>query len=669
MSGAIRRQLSAVSIFTALMIGALAAGASAQGQVPAGIAQMSIEELMKIEVTSVSRKPERAVDVAAAVYVITQEQIRRSGLTTIPDLLRMAPGVDVAQVNANRWAVSVRGFNAVYANKLLVLIDGRSIYTRIFSGVVWDAVNLPLEDVDRIEVIRGPGATVWGANAVNGVINIVTKVASETLGGRASVELGGPDQATVRYGWTRGAAAYRVHAQWTNWRDTELTSGVPAGDRSQGVTAGFRVDVNSTVNSFTIDGDIIAGRTRALWLNLAPQVHGPSPFITDPSDAVSGHLLGQWKRSGKALSFQLRSYVQLDSRDEPIGHATREAVDVDAVVHALPLGRHDIVGGAGYRRIEESFAGRSGLLFVPERAVTHLTTAFLHDAIAIGSRVTLTLGSQLQYDSRAGGGVQPTARVLWKAGAGQQLWAAASRALRTPSLWELGARTNLPATSSGTGLPTVVTILGNPEARTETFADVEAGYRAEVGHVATIDITAFEGRYQHLISREIIGTELETSGTPHVRITALTGNELSADTRGVELAAQWAVLPAWRLQGTFTGFRLSAKPSAFSRDPAAAGTDGNAPRQQWQLASTWSPVPRLTLYAALFYVGALRQLQIDSHSRTDVTVEWRVNSRLAATAVGRNLFEQHLPEYGGALALAQATHLPRTVGVRLRWTF
>lgn len=669
MSSAIRRQLSRTAIFAALMIGAVAAGAFAQGQVPAGLAQMSIEELMKIDVTSVSRKPERAVDIAAAVYVITQEQIRRSGLTTIPDLLRMAPGVDVAQVNANKWAVSVRGFNAVYANKLLVLIDGRSIYTRIFSGVVWDSVNLPLDDVDRIEVIRGPGATVWGANAVNGVVNIVTKAASETIGGRASVELGGPDQATVRYGWKRGAAAYRVHAQWANWRDTELTSGVAAGDRSQVVTAGFRVDVHSTVNSFTIGGDITAGRTHALWLNLAPQVHGPSPFITDPSDAVNGHLLGQWKRSGDALSFQLRSYVQLDSRDEPIGRATREAVDVDAVVHAPSLGRHDIVAGAGYRMIEESFAGRPGLLFVPERAVTHLTTAFLHDAIAIGSRVTLTLGSQLQHDSRAGGGVQPTARLLWKARAGQQVWAAASRALRTPSLWELGARTNLPATSAAAGLPTVVTLLGNPKARTETFADVEAGYRVEVGHVATIDITGFEGRYQHLISQEIIGTELETSGSPQVRVTAQMGNELAADTRGVEVAAQWAVLPTWRLQGTFTGFRLSARPSALSRDPAAAATDGNAPRRQWQLASTWSPVPRLTTHAALFHVGALRQSQIASRSRADVTVEWRFNTRFAAIVLGRNLFDQHRPEFGGAIALAQATQVQRTVGARLRWTF
>src|SRR6266545_1313387 len=237
----------------------------AQTKIP-DLAHVSIEDLMNIEITSASRKEQRAADVAAAVFVISQDDIRRSGMTTLPDVLRLAPGVDVAQINSNKWAVSVRGFNALYANKLLVLVDGRSIYNRIFSGVVWDTEDLMLDDIDRIEVIRGPGAALWGANAVNGVINIITKTAADTQGGLVRVDGGRfGEQGAVRYGGTLGSASYRLYSQWTGRDQSLITPGTGANDRSHSTTTGFRADWNIRPGAFTLEGDFTAGQARALW--------------------------------------------------------------------------------------------------------------------------------------------------------------------------------------------------------------------------------------------------------------------------------------------------------------------------------------------------------------------------------------------------------------------
>src|SRR5476649_1857030 len=260
---------------TALLMAALAVGAAAPAQAqtqPVDLAVATLEDLMNIQVTSASRKEQRAEDVPAAIYVITRDDIRRSGMTSVPDLLRLAPGVDVAQINSNKWAVSVRGFNGLRANKLLVLVDGRSVYSRIFSGVLWDAEDVMLDDVDRIEVIRGPGAAIWGANAVNGVINIVTRSAADTQGGLVRGDGGrSGEQASVRYGGTFGAASYRLYSQWTGRDESLIAPGTRADDRSQSVTAGFRTDWIVRSGALALEGAFTAGRARALWPNLNPQ--------------------------------------------------------------------------------------------------------------------------------------------------------------------------------------------------------------------------------------------------------------------------------------------------------------------------------------------------------------------------------------------------------------
>jgi iron complex outermembrane receptor protein len=332
----------------------------AQNRVP-DLSQVSIEDLMNIEITSASRKEQRAADAAAAVYVITHDDIRRSGMTTVPDLLRLAPGVEVAHINSNKWAVSVRGFNGLFANKLLVLVDGRSVYNRLFSGVTWDTEDLILDDIDRIEVIRGPGAALWGANAVNGVINIITKASADTQGVLVRADGGrSNEQGAVRYGGTVGATRYRLYSQWTGREESLIAPGTRANDGSHSVTTGFRADWTASPGEFMIEGDFTSGQARALWPNLDPSA-GRDPIANDPSDTQGGHLLGRWTRPRPGgASLQVQAFVDIAGRQEPVLDYRRHAFGIDTQYHSPFGARQDLVAGAGYRFIEENFGGRVG---------------------------------------------------------------------------------------------------------------------------------------------------------------------------------------------------------------------------------------------------------------------------------------------------------------------
>ena len=531
---------SPLVVAAVLTLSGVATGAAGQvAPIQPDLARATLEDLMKIQITSASRKEQRVGDTPAAVFVLTQDDIRRSGMTTIPDLLRLAPGVEVAQINSNKWAVSVRGFNALYANKLLVLVDGRSLYNRIFSGVLWDAEDLMLDDIDRIEVIRGPGAAMWGANAVNGVINIITKTAADTQGGLVRVDAGrSGTQGAVRYGGTVGAASYRLYSQWTG-RDQSLTApDRRANDASHSVTTGFRADWNAQPGAFMFQGDFTAGQARALWPNFDPQTAAREPIANDPSDMQGGHLLGRWTRTRPSgASLQIQSFLDIAARQEPVGIYDRHAFDVDAQYHTA-LGAHqDLVAGGGYRFIEEGFKGHVGFSLTPNQSHSSFFSAFLQDEIALfRNRLAVTLGSQVQYDSDSGGGLQPTVRVMWKALPRQRLWAAMSRALRTPSLEERGFRVDYPPVPTAIGLPLLVTALGNPAMKTETVIDVEAGYRFEVGTAGSIDVTGFVGRYDHLVTQEVSAPIVQFVPSPQILAATQFGNQLQATTRGLELA-------------------------------------------------------------------------------------------------------------------------------------
>jgi iron complex outermembrane receptor protein len=630
---------------------------------------MSIEDLMRIEITSASRKEQPAADVAAAVFVITHDDIRRSGMTTLPDVLRLVPGVDVAQINSNKWAVSVRGFNGLYANKLLVLVDGRSVYNRIFSGVLWDAEDLMLDDIDRIEVIRGPGAAIWGANAVNGVINIVTKATAETQGVLVRVDGGrSGDQGAVRYGGTVGATHYRLYSQWTGRDQSLISPGVRANDASHSVTTGFRADSTKQSGALMFEGDFTAGQARAMWPNLNAQTAALEPIANEPSDVRAGHLLGRWThaRNGGA-SLQIQSFLDVSARHEPIANYDRHTFDVDTQYHAA-LGAHqDLVAGAGYRFTGDTFVGHMGFSMTPAEA-SSLLTAFMQDEIELfRNRIAVTLGSQVQYDSDYGAGVQPTARVMWKALPHQRFWTATSRALRTPSLYERGIRLDSPPVPSASGLPLFVTALGNPAVKTENLVDAEAGYRLEIGTGGSIDVTGYVARYDHLRTSEVAAPIVQFVPSPQILVTSEFGNQLQATTRGLEVAGHWMPVPAWRFDGSYTAFHITPRLAAASQDPTAASGDGNAPRAQWQARSVFSPGTRVTLNVAIFRVGQLEQFHVKAYTRGDISAEWRFANSLSAMAIGQNLFAAAHPEFGTGSSFLLVTQVPRSVGLRLQW--
>ena len=639
---------------------------------PQNLASASLEDLMNIEITSASRKEERAADVAAAVYVITQADIQRSGMTALPDLLRLVPGVDVAQINSNNWAVSVRGFNSLYANKLLVLVDGRSLYNRIFSGVLWNTEDLMLDDVERIEVIRGPGAAVWGANAVNGVINIVTKSSADTRGGLVRVDGGSfQSQGAARYGGTLGSGAYRVYSQWTG-NDTSLTApGLHANDASHSLTTGFRTDWSKQPGTFIVEGSFTAGQARVLWPNLDPQTVRLDPIADTPSDTQGGHLLGRWTRSeANGASLQVQSFLEIASRQEPVGDYDRHLVGVDTQYHRSLSARHDLVAGAGFRWVDEKFAGHTGFALNPAEGVSRLVTAFAQDEVHLaGNRVSVMLGAQIQHDTDIGTDVQPTARVLWRVTDGQRLWAAASRAVRTPSLEERGISIDYPPVAGPGNLPLIITSRGNPSARTENFVDAEGGYRLEIGRAASVDATGFTGRYHNLATQEPTAPVFALAPSPHVTAGVEIGNLLEADTRGVEVASHWSPVAVWRVDGSYTFFRIYPHPATASLDPRSAAYDGNAPRHQWQLRSGFSIGRRGTLDAMLLHVGPLEQTGISAYTRADVRTEWRLTERLSAIAVGQNLLDAAHFEIAGSGTFLMATQIPRSVSVRLRWVF
>jgi iron complex outermembrane receptor protein len=661
----------------AILAGGHAVDAGAQAVQPAAdLGRVSIEDLMNIQVTSASRKEQRLGEVPAAVFVLTREDIRRSGSTTVPDVLRLVPGVQVAQMNANKWAVSVRGFNGVYSNKLLVLVDGRSVYNRVFSGVLWDAEDLVLDDIDRIEVTRGPGGALWGANAVNGVINIVTRSAADTSGALVRVGGGtsGSAQGLARYGGSFGRVAYRVYSQWTDLGDSLLAPGVSGNDNLRRTTAGFRSDWTAGAHTFMLQGRATRGSARELWLNFDPTPAANRPaLVDDPTVMTGGMLLARWTHvQAGGASLQVQSTLDLDHRNEPPGDYHRQTGDVDVQYHTSIGARHDLVAGAGYRLNHEGFAGRHGFSLTPQASTGALFNAFAQDEIAMaGDRLHLSLGARVDRDGLAGWGVLPTAQVTWDVVPKRQhLWAKTARTLRTPALTDRGIRIDFaPIADPASPLPIRPSIFGNPDARTEEFADVETGYRVEIGSAATVSVTGFIGRYHHLQTSEPLAPAvLFGAAGPYLSVPVRFDNLGGADTKGLEIDAHWAPVKWWRLGAGYTAFKLVPHPYPSSHDAGFAVYDGAAPSQQWQAQSGLSLGRRLEIDAALFHVGALEGMLVPAYTRADARLESRLTGAWSAVVAGQNLLGRSHQEFTG-VSINAATRVPRSVRLQLTWRF
>ncbi|MDO8632231.1 MAG: TonB-dependent receptor, partial [Phycisphaerales bacterium] len=518
---------------------------------------MSLEDLGRIKVTTVSRKGESLSGAAAAITVITQEEIRRSGVNELAETLRMAPGMTVSRANAHGWAVGTRGFSYLFANKLLVLSDGRTLYTPLFAGVFWEEANMVLEDIDRIEIIRGPGATLWGANAVNGVVNIITKSAQETQGLLLSGGGGAEERAfaTVRYGGRLGTNAYyRVYGKHSDHDEFTRLDGRSAGDDWWMSQGGFRVDWEpSEINRLTLQGDYYHGQLDAFVRR--PSVSPPGMFSDEVRETAEGaNLLGRWTHpfsDDAELSVQL--YFDRTDRDYALAREVRNTVDLDTQ-HRFHIGeRQEIVWGLGYRYSVDDIADSPEFTMRDPSVGLQLGSVFVQDEIAlVPDRWRVTLGTKGEHNDFTGFELQPSGRLAWTPNERQTLWASVSRAVRTPSRTERDLTLYIDPLSGfpTLPLPTLIPVSGNPDFGSEELLAYEIGYRVQVQPRLTLDLTAFYNEYDRLRSAKLLPIELRVNpeNQAYLFLPLTIQNELYGEARGTELAVTWQPWDWWRLR-------------------------------------------------------------------------------------------------------------------------
>ncbi len=635
---------------------------------------LSLEELMSIEVTSVSKQPQRISDAAAAVFIITQDAIRRSGATSIPELLRIAPGVQVARIDANKWAISIRGFNSRFATKLLVLMDGRSVYTPLFSGVYWDVQDTVLEDIERIEVIRGPGGALWGANAVNGVINIITKQAQNSQGGLAGFTLGNEERATgvLRYGGKSGADTYyRLYAKYFDRDPGARDSGATAADSRSAARAGGRMDTRlSATDSLTLQGDIYRGNS-AGEPQTVPSLSAPyHETIASDVDVRGVNLLGRWRRQHAATAAsELQVYYDRNERDDPVLDSRRETLDVD-FQNSMPLTpRQNFLWGLGYRYTRDRYDGGLTISLAPKRRHDHLYSGFVQDQITLRENLLrLTLGAKFEHNDSTGFEVQPSVRLLWTPGSRHSYWAAVSRVVRTPSRGDQDMRINSRVIPGVPGTPpTLISLFGNPDVESERLISYELGWRGQLSDRLGLDFTAFYNDYSSLRSLEPGMPFFETEpAPPHMVVPLIFASSQRAQAFGFELAADWRIRDDWRLQGQYSYLDVNTElPQDSSSNSNSAG---NSPRHQIGLRSSLTLRHDLDLDITVRYVDKLPLLKVAAYTALDARLAWRPHKDVELSLVGQNLFDNQHAEFGDQPNTVR-TETERSLYVKLRRDF
>ena len=560
-----------IAISTALLIimllCSMTGGAKAAVSVSTDLTELSLEELMNIEITSVSKKPERLADAAAAIFVITQEDICRSGATSIPEALRMVPGINVARIDSNKWAVTSRGFNGRFANKLLVLIDGRSVYTPSFSGVHWEVQDTLMEDVDRIEVIRGPGATLWGANAVNGVINIITKHTADTQGGLITMGAGTEELGFggVRYGTDMGETTFgRFYVKGFRRDESVHTTGENAGDDWDMLRGGFRLDsLLCDRASVTVQGDIYQG-TINQTLHL-PTFSGPSfnKSVEDKAEFEGWNLLTRWQHTLSSTSdFTLQTYYDRTESDEFAYGDIRDTFDIDLQHQFAVYERHKVIWGLGYRYTHDDFKNSDILRFDTVSRSDELFSAFVQDKITIMEDcLWLTIGSKFEHNDYTGYEIQPNARLFWTPHTDHKLWASVGRAVRTPSRAEDDVyfiNIGFPDTTIPPFSGVVTTFIGDRNYESEELLAYELGYRFVPESHLSLDMSIFYNDYDNLRSpeEETIEPRDLMGQYPYLEQPVRFDNELKGKAYGLELAAVWQVADWWRWDMAYSYLRI-----------------------------------------------------------------------------------------------------------------
>ena len=662
-------------VFLLLLAGQGTYGQSAQNAAAPQIdlTQVSIENLMNMAVTSVSKKEQKISTAAAAIFVITQEDIRSSGARSFPDLLRMVPGVDVAQLDANIWVISVRGFADRFSDKVLVLIDGRSAYTPTSSGVYWDQQDVPLEDIERIEVIRGPGGTVWGANAVDGVINILTKNAQKTLGGLVAAGAGSGEstQELVQYGGEIGkSGAYRVFAKHFNTGNLTATDGTEAADGWHLLHGGFRSDWKlSQRDTLTVEGDLLRtseGETvNVVLANALPQ----QPTFNTRTRSAASNTLTRWTRAlANASETSLQIYYDGYHRREEGGVEDRKTFDIDFDHHLIAGSRHDIVWGLGYRVTEDNISPKYSKSFLPPKKTDNLFSAFLQDEIKVMKSVWFIAGSKLEHNAYTGIEFEPSAQVVWQPARSHTLWVSAARAIRQPARADTAIRIDVAVVPLDSGNFGVIQIAGTPNRKAEELLSYQLGYRAEVSKQLSFDLATFLNFYHHLQTNEP-GAPFFTASPPpaHEVFPETSTDHAHGRTYGAEIFARWQVTRRWRISPGFTFLRMRVTPDASSQDSAVGGLAGDVPNHKMEIRSFLGIARNLDWDTALYHVDALPNQGIAGYSRVDTRVGWHIGESTECSIVGQNLLAPRHAEFGDDAPLH--TLMRRSVYGQIVWKF
>ncbi len=648
------------------MLVACAACEAAAQQDTSSLLDLSIEELSNLRVTSASRVEESLRDAAAAVFVITADDIRRSGVTSIPEALRLAPGVEVARQGTHSWSISIRGFNSDITNKLLVLIDGRSVYSPLFAGVFWDVQDTLLEDIDRIEVISGPGGALWGANAVNGVINIITRSARGTGGGFAEVLGGDQDQliAGLRYGGTIGEdIAGRFYLKYAD-RD----AGGSSLDALQLAQGGFRLDWGSEdADLFTVQGDLYDGREPGEFRGPFTLGTVPAGTFRDKVDLEGANLLTRWKRKfGEDSDLSLQVYYDHTGRNIPGTYdESRDTFDVDFQHHSRIGERNDFLWGAGFRNTSDSIGNTLFATFTPDHRVDQTFSLFVQDRITLQSdKLFLTVGSKFEDNDYTGSEVQPSLRFAWHVNEQQTFWAAASRAVRIPSRLDADLQLTAPITVPGIPFPLYINVNGNHDFKSEELLAYEAGYRIQSRENLSFDIAAFRNEYDRLQTTEpeppifVLVPPL-----PYIILPNALANGMEGHSTGGTFVANWQPAASWRLRFQYAYLDLELQNKPTSQDASSTRIAGNSPRHQVAIHSFLDLPHDLSLYAGLRYVDELPNQGTDSYTAVDANLGWRPRNNLRAFIAVQNLTDDGHVEFGAA------NEIERTAYLKIVWTF
>ena len=641
------------------------------------ITQASLEDLMNMEVTSVSKKEQPLSRAPSAIYVITQTDIRHSGATNVPDLLRMVPGVDVARINANTWAISIRGFNYRYSGKVLVLVDGRTVYSPGFSGVYWDQQNLPLENIDRIEVIRGPGGTVWGANAMNGVINIITKSATDTKGVLVSAVAGSYDQqGLLQYGGSLGAGnSYRVYTRYTANGNSPSLPGSPAVDDGHSAQAGFRSDWNpSSADKITIQGDLMGnseGQTiSTLFWNRLPDLY----TVNDQVRVGAGNLLGRWNHvfsNGSETTLQLY-YDRFSRFDQALNINNTGDAEFEYHFHAGP--RNDIVAGTDYRISDQVYTDGYEVAFGTGHRRDNLFSTFVQDELRLTSSLSLTAGIKLEHNSYTGFEYEPSAQFLWTPAPRHTFWVSVAKAIEQPAWLYAQGQLDIASVPLGGASFGLVHINPDPDAPSQTMVNYEAGYRTRLSSRFSLNTSVFHSVYDHLLTLEPQAPYFTlTPAPPHLVIPSAYEDLGHAHNLGIEFDARWNLTSWWTLAPGFSYLRMHLGLDPRSQATGFYTSAGDSPKFQGQLRSEIRLPHRVEWDSAAYYVDSLINGTsgtgiVPPYVRLDTRFGKQIGEHTDVSLGGQNLLQpRHLEFLDGLQVTPMAAG--RAVVARLSWHY